>query len=172
MANSPPSMPAGDGGRVSHAQFPSMVLSPASKPLHPFCAVVDASGLPLLDENGSPVRLSMDGSLVKIWNFAELHSALNAIEDDNDLALAFYPKLAVATTDQRRRLSPPPLSEMPHTPVTSFVNVEADCGTINACPELDRISQPSVDSPDTSTDKTLDTRSNRLPTHTSDPKPE
>ena len=41
-----------------------------------------AWGSNLLDEYGSPLRLSSDGSLVKIWNFKELDDALNAIEDD------------------------------------------------------------------------------------------
>lgn len=44
-----------------------------------------AWGLSLVDENGPPLRVLIDGTLVKICNFKELDDAFNAIEDELEI---------------------------------------------------------------------------------------
>ena len=47
----------------------------------PYCGGPGAVGIPFLDDSGSPLELSSDGTLVKVWNFAELDAALLDAEE-------------------------------------------------------------------------------------------
>ena len=107
MAGSPCKSPDGVGEDVhQHVSSPSVSRGSADSthPQAPIPNRLQSWGcLPLVDEFGSPLRVSLDGSIHKIWNFAELDAALNAIEDAEE-APAFQP---IGTATQADHQSDP-----------------------------------------------------------------